>query len=89
MKPHDATLNQVRCYQSKSTGIGIYFAQKPERSIVTTTTMTASVIAAMVRRMLQVMPRLTHHNSAQHMMTGAMMSSDSKRLSEEDSVRQV
>jgi len=31
--------------------------------------------------MLHVMPRLTHHNSAQHMMTGAMMSSDGKLLS--------
>ena len=39
--------------------VEVYFAQKPERSIVTTTTMTASVIAAMVRRMLQVMPRST------------------------------
>jgi hypothetical protein len=49
------------------------------------TTMSASVIAAMVRRMLQVMPRLTHHNSAQLMMTGAMMSSEGKRLSKMDS----
>ena len=51
--------------------VEVYFGQKPERSIVTTQTMTASVIAAMVSRMLQVMPRLTHHNSAQHMMTGS------------------
>jgi hypothetical protein len=68
-------------------GIESFFVQKPERSMVTTTTMRASVIAAMVRRMLQVMPRLTHHNRAQHMMTGAMTSSDSKRLSEEASDR--
>ena len=43
--------------------------------------MRARVIAAIVSRMLQVMPRLTHHNRAQHMMTGAMMSSDGKLLS--------
>jgi hypothetical protein len=74
-------LDRMRCPGSKLLAQH-YFAQKPERSIVTTTTIRASVIAAIVSRMLQVMPRLTHHNSAQHMMTGAMMSSDGKLLSE-------
>jgi hypothetical protein len=39
--------------------------------------------------MLQVMPRLTHHSSAQLMMIGAMMSSDGKVLSETDLARIV
>jgi len=38
----------------------------------------------MASRMLHVMPRLTHHSSAQLMMIGAMMSSDGKVLSETD-----
>lgn len=41
-----------------------------------------SVIAATARRVVQVMPRLTHHKSAQLMMTGTMISSDGKLLSE-------
>src|SRR5450432_3605220 len=38
-------------------------------------TITTSVMAATARRAVQVMPRPTHHNSAQPMMTGTMMSS--------------
>ena len=36
--------------------------------------MTTSVIAVTTRRVVQLMPRLTHHNSAQLMKTGAMRS---------------
>jgi hypothetical protein len=35
---------------------------------------TASVSAVTVRRATQLMPRLTHHNSAQLMMTGTTIS---------------
>ena len=36
---------------------------------------TTSVIAATVSRLVQLMPRLTHHSSAQLMMTGITVSS--------------
>ncbi len=36
---------------------------------------TAKVIAATVNRVVQVIPRLTHHNSAQLIMTGTTISS--------------
>jgi hypothetical protein len=35
---------------------------------------TASVIAVTTRRVVQLMPRPTHHNSAQHITTGTMIS---------------
>jgi hypothetical protein len=44
-------------------------------------TMIASVTAATASRLFHDMPRLTHHNSAQLMMTGAMISSDGKLTS--------
>jgi hypothetical protein len=37
--------------------------------------MTTSVIAATVRRRVQLMPRLTHHSNAQLITTGTMVSS--------------
>jgi hypothetical protein len=52
-----------------------YFVQTPERSNAMMQMMAARVIAATVNRLLQLMPRLTHHSSAQPMMTGAMISS--------------
>src|ERR671912_53419 len=39
-------------------------------------TMMTSVTAATTRRVFQVMPRLTHHNSAQLMTIGTMISSE-------------
>jgi hypothetical protein len=38
-------------------------------------TITASVTAAIVSRLVQLMPRLSHQSSAQHIMTGTMVSS--------------
>ncbi len=52
-----------------------YFTEKPARSSATMTTIKARVTAATPRRVPQLMPRLTHHNSAQLMMTGTVISS--------------
>ena len=42
---------------------------------ITTATITTSVTAVTTRRVVQFMPRLTHHSSAQPMITGTMISS--------------
>jgi hypothetical protein len=49
--------------------------QKFDRSNNTTQIITTSVIAVTARRVVQLMPRLTHQSSAQLMMTGTMISS--------------
>ena len=46
-----------------------------DRSNSSTAMMTANVIAATVSRRDQLIPRLTHHSSAQLMMTGTTISS--------------
>jgi hypothetical protein len=49
--------------------------QKPDRSNSKIQMITASVVAAATRRVVQLMPRLTHHSSAQLIRTGMMVSS--------------
>ena len=48
---------------------------QPKRSNSTTQIINTNVTAATTRRVVQLMPRLTHHNSAQLMKTGTMISS--------------
>jgi hypothetical protein len=49
--------------------------QKPDRSNNKIQMITASVIAATTRRVVQLMPRLTHQSSAQLISTGMRVSS--------------
>jgi hypothetical protein len=51
--------------------------QRQPRSTSSTQTTRMSVTAAAASRAVQLMPRPTHHNSAQYIRTGTMMSSDS------------
>ena len=46
----------------------------PERSNSNTQMITTSVTAAATSRLVQLMPRLTHHSNAQLMITGTMIS---------------
>jgi hypothetical protein len=48
-------------------------SQRPDRSNSTTAMITASVIAVTTKRVVQLMPRPTHHNSAQLITMGTMI----------------
>ena len=52
---------------------GMTLSQRPDRSNSTTAMITASVIAVTTRRVVQLMPRPIHHNSAQLMTMGTMI----------------
>jgi hypothetical protein len=54
---------------------GATFDQKPERSNSTMHKINTRVTTVTARRVVQLMPRLTHQSSAQLMITGTMISS--------------
>src|ERR1700676_5524941 len=61
---------RVRSFHSRS---GMTLSQRPDRSNSTTAMITASVIAVTTRRVVQLMPRPIHHNSAQLITMGTMI----------------
>ncbi len=61
-------LNRIMIY-------GETFDQKPERSNSTIHKIKTRVTTVTTRRVVQLMPRLTHQSSAQLMITGTMISS--------------